>query len=107
MALGKNQDPAKLQDTLRYFDGVNFAERVKCPALVGLGFIDTTAAPSGVFAAFNQLTRPQKEVVAMPAANHRGTNNSQAPFKPREKAWLRLSSRAVTRLPPAQPGPTP
>ena len=32
----------KIMDTARYFDAVNFASRVKCPALVALGLIDTT-----------------------------------------------------------------
>jgi cephalosporin-C deacetylase-like acetyl esterase len=103
LAQANGKDPQKLQETSRYFDGVNFAERVKCPALVGMGLIDTTAAPSGVFAMFNQLGGP-KEIVVMPNANHRGTGNSQAPFHPREKAWLD-ALKAGTPVPP--PGAAP
>jgi cephalosporin-C deacetylase-like acetyl esterase len=90
---------AQLQETSRYFDGVNFAERIKCPCLFGVGLIDTTACPSGVFAAFNQISGP-KEIVVMPNANHRGTGNSQAPFRPRQKAWLEALKTGATVPPP-------
>ena len=54
----------KIMETSRYFDVVNFASRIKCPALVALGLIDTTCPPAGVFAACNQLQGP-KEVLVM------------------------------------------
>ena len=76
---------------------------MKCPALVGVGLIDTTAAPSGVFSAYNQLGGP-KEIVVMPGANHRGTGNSQAAFRPREKAWLD-AIKASSPVPPAGAAP--
>ncbi len=83
---GYGHDKEKLLDTSRYFDGVNFAARIKCPSLIGLGLIDTTAAPSGIFAAINQIQMP-KEVVAMPDANHHGDNKTQAPFTSRSTVW--------------------
>jgi cephalosporin-C deacetylase len=79
-------DPAQVRETSRYFDGVNFAARVKCPALIGLGLIDTTSPPSGVFAAVNQLKGP-KEIVVMPAANHHGDNHTHTEFLQRQSAW--------------------
>jgi cephalosporin-C deacetylase-like acetyl esterase len=36
-------------DASRYFDTVNFAPRIKAPALVAMGFIDTTAPPVGIW----------------------------------------------------------
>ncbi len=79
-------DPKKVRETARYFDGVSFAARVKCPALIGLGLVDVTSPPSGVFAAINQLQGP-KEVVIMPDANHHGDNKTHAPFQKRSAAW--------------------
>ncbi len=73
---------AQLQ-TLGYFDAVNFAARVRCPALIGLGLIDETSPPTGVFAAVNQLRGP-REVVVMPNSNHAGTGGTQAPYLTRE-----------------------
>ena len=86
MANAGSHDPKKVRETARYFDGVNFAARVKCPALVGLGLIDITSPPSGVFAAINQLPGP-KEVVIMPDANHHGDNKTHALFEKRSAAW--------------------
>jgi cephalosporin-C deacetylase len=83
-ATGK--DPQKVLNTSRYFDAVNFAARIKCPILAGLGLIDQTAPPSGVFAALNQIQDP-KEVVVMPDADHTGTGNTHAPFWDRCAAW--------------------
>jgi cephalosporin-C deacetylase-like acetyl esterase len=87
MANARNHDTNKVRETSRYFDGVNFAARVKCPALVGLGLIDTTSPPSGVFAAVNQL-KGSKEIIVMPDANHHGDNNTHAEFIKRENQWL-------------------
>ena len=82
----KGKDEGKALETSKYFDAVNFAARVRCPALVGLGLIDTTSPPSGVFAAFNQL-HGEKEVVVMPFSDHKGRNNTQAPYHARAREW--------------------
>jgi cephalosporin-C deacetylase-like acetyl esterase len=79
-------DPKKVRATARYFDGVNFAARVQCPALIGLGLVDITSPPSGVFAAINQIPG-SKQVVIMPDANHHGDNNTHAPFQKVAAAW--------------------
>jgi cephalosporin-C deacetylase-like acetyl esterase len=55
----------------RYFDAMNFATRIKCPVIVGVGLADTTCPPEGVFAAFNQIRAP-KEIIIMPTADHSG-----------------------------------
>jgi cephalosporin-C deacetylase len=76
----------QILQTSAYFDAVNFAARVKCPALVALGLLDETAPPSGVFAAFNQLQGP-KEACVLPNSDHQGYANSQAPYGVRSAAW--------------------
>jgi cephalosporin-C deacetylase-like acetyl esterase len=80
----EGKDADKVRQTSRYFDTVNFASRVKCPTLVGLGLVDTTCPAVGVFAMANQLGGP-KEVVVMPNAGHNGEHRS---FGAREQAWL-------------------
>src|ERR1022692_3324507 len=40
--------PAAMKTAL-YFDTVNFAPRIKAPVLAGMGFIDTTSPPAGVW----------------------------------------------------------
>lgn len=92
-ATGK--DAGKVLETSRYFDGVNFAARVRCPALVGLGLIDTTSPPSGVFSAINQLRGP-KEIVVMPTAPHRDLNNTHAAYMARANAWRAALLKGVS-----------
>ncbi len=80
----KGKDPAKVKQASRYFDVVNFASKVKCPILVGVGGIDTTCPPTGVYAALNQMTCP-KEVVFMPLYGHQGKHEA---FYGRNGPWM-------------------
>ncbi len=69
------KDQAKLRSTSRYFDAVNFARRIRCPVLVGMGLIDVTCPPDGVFAMYNQISTP-KRLVIMPSAGHMGPHGA-------------------------------
>jgi cephalosporin-C deacetylase-like acetyl esterase len=44
--------------TALYFDTVNFAPRIRAPVMAGMGFIDTTSPPAGVWTALNQVSAP-------------------------------------------------
>jgi cephalosporin-C deacetylase-like acetyl esterase len=82
------KDPAKVHQASRYYDIVNFAPRIRCPVLVGIGLIDEVCPPASIFAAANQITAP-KELILMPRAGHQNEDKSQAPFDERcWKAWL-------------------
>ena len=83
----QGKDEKKVMETSRYFDGVNFATNIRCPALIALGLIDQTSCPAGVFAAFNQIKGP-KEAVVMVNSPHQNKNNSQAPWSRRSQEWL-------------------
>src|SRR5205807_499356 len=67
--LGK--DAAKTLQTSRYFDAMNFAPRIKVPGLIGIGLIDTTCPPEGIYATVNQVKGPKK-VILMPQYGHGG-----------------------------------
>lgn len=58
-------------ETLSYFDGVNFAKRIKAQALFSVGLMDTVCLPSTVFAAYNAVPTP-KEIRVYPFNNHEG-----------------------------------
>lgn len=58
-----------------YFDAMNFATRIKCPALVGLGLVDTVCPPEGIFATCNQI-QSEKKVIIMPQADHGGDHKA-------------------------------
>jgi cephalosporin-C deacetylase len=75
---------AAAQRTSVYFDGINFASRVKCPSLVGFGLLDDTARPAGIFLMTTQLGGPV-EIINMPAADHQ---RKQEPYNTRAKEWL-------------------
>lgn len=77
----------KVIETSKYYDVVNFARRVKVPALVAAGLIDTTCPPAGVMAAFNQMQGP-KELIIMEKSGHQDVNKSQAEYYSRSGAWL-------------------
>ena len=56
-------------DTLAYFDGANFAQRLSAPALFSVALMDTTCPPSNVFAAYNRDPEPN-EMRAYSFNNH-------------------------------------
>jgi cephalosporin-C deacetylase len=93
------KDPVKVRETGRYYDAVNFASRITCPALVAIGLIDETSAPAGVVASFNQMKGP-KELVVMEHSDHHGQHNTQAAYYARSNAWLRRL--ATGAAPPVQ-----
>lgn len=55
--------------TLSYFDALNFADRIRCPVLLGLGLQDNVCPPATIFAVYNRLAGP-KEYRAYPHARH-------------------------------------
>lgn len=82
------KDAKQVHETSRYFDTVNFAARIKCPVLTGLGLIDEVCPPAGVLAAANRIDAP-KEVVILPRSGHQNVSDSQQPFYDRcYGAWL-------------------
>ena len=46
-----------------YFDGANFASRIKCPVRVAVGFSDVTCPPCAVYAAYNEIKVADKAIV--------------------------------------------
>jgi cephalosporin-C deacetylase-like acetyl esterase len=62
-------DNPDVMKTALYFDTVNFASRIKAPVMAGMGFIDTTSPPAGVWTALNQIAGP-KEPLPMIESEH-------------------------------------
>lgn len=63
-------------NTLRYFDGVNFAARARCQALFSVGLMDNICPPSTVFAAYNHFAGP-KEIRVWRYNQHEGGGSYQ------------------------------
>ncbi len=82
------KDPGKVHEASRYYDVANFAPRIQCPVLVGVGLQDETCPPAGIFAAINQIKAP-KEVVILAKAGHQDERNSQGAYMQRcYTIWL-------------------
>ncbi len=76
-------DEAAALRTLAYFDTVNFAGRVRCRALVGIGLDDAVVPPATVYAIANHMV-PRPEIMELPVSH---TDN------PEERHWVRFDSR--------------
>jgi cephalosporin-C deacetylase len=58
-----------MRETLNYFDGINFAPRIRCPMLVYVGLADDVCPPETGYAFYNALTCP-KVIHAYPRCAH-------------------------------------
>ena len=90
---GNEKSNEKVIAACKYYDVVNFARRVKCPALVGIGLIDNTCPPAGTIAMFNQIPGTEKRLVICPLAGHQNKNNSQTPYYQVYGKWTDALSR--------------
>lgn len=55
----KNADPKKIEAS-RYYDGVNFARRIKCPGWFSFGYNDDVVPPTTAYATYNTVTAPKE-----------------------------------------------
>lgn len=84
-----------------YIDVNNFAPDIKSKVLIGVGWIDTVCAPSGIQATFNAIpgkaASGMKELVPMIDSphNHQATPAQQKPYVDRETAWLDAIRKGV------------
>lgn len=81
----------RVAETALYFDTVNFATRITAPTLMGIGFIDTTCPPAGLWTEVNEIPGP-KEVVPMIESDH----NNITPDK--QGAYLQRSEEVLANL---------
>jgi cephalosporin-C deacetylase-like acetyl esterase len=91
---GRPRDARKVAETNGYYDAVNFAPRIKCPVLMGVGLIDQTCPPTGVLTTYNQVPG-KKEIVIMREAGHSSKGNTHAAYVARWTAWLNALKQGV------------
>ena len=85
-------------ETGRYYDAVNFAARIKCPAMISLGLIDESCPPAGVLAAANQI-KGERRVLILPNSNHHGDHGALAAFYSQSEKWLKELAKGSAALP--------
>jgi cephalosporin-C deacetylase-like acetyl esterase len=87
-----DRDAKKVRATVGYYDLVNWAPRIKVPALVSVGLIDETCTPPGIFAACNRMAGPV-EMVILPLSDHQGRGGTQQAYFKRSEEWLRALAK--------------
>jgi cephalosporin-C deacetylase-like acetyl esterase len=92
-------DGAKARTTLSYFDTVNFAARIHCPANVAVGLIDEIARPASVAAIYNAIPGTNKELMIFPLFDH-GASGAAPIWWARLEDW-KAAAQEGKPLPPA------
>ena len=57
-------------ETLRYFDGVNFADRIICPIIVNIGLQDNVCPPETGYVLFGEITSNDKKLYPYEGHGH-------------------------------------
>ena len=80
------EDRARATAFAPYFEGANFAARIRCPVRVLVGFADNAVAPTAVYAVYNRMTVPDRAIVNGIGMGHGCTPAYTDPLH----AWLRI-----------------
>jgi cephalosporin-C deacetylase len=60
----------QVEETLAYFDGLNFADRIACPIIVNLGLQDNVCPPETGYALFHRIAAPDKRLYTYDGQGH-------------------------------------
>ncbi len=90
------QRPEHIEDVmlvLRYFDTLNFAERVTCPTVVGVGLSDNVVPAKTVYPVANYLGGPH-ELIEFPVSH--SDHPEEQLWGQFEQYWLKLAREGVS-----------
>ena len=59
-----------VEETLAYFDGINFADKITCPIIVSVGLQDNVCPPETGYALFNRIVSQDKRLYAYDGHGH-------------------------------------
>ena len=59
-----------VERTLAYFDGINFADRIRCPIIVSVGLQDSTCPPETGYAMFQGISSTDKKIYGYDGHGH-------------------------------------
>lgn len=59
-----------VEETLAYFDGINFADRISCPIIVNIGLQDNVCPPETGYALFNKIRAADKRLYTYDGHGH-------------------------------------
>jgi cephalosporin-C deacetylase len=61
---------AQVEETLAYFDGISFADRISCPIIVNIGLQDNVCPPETGFALFDRIGATDKRLYPYDGHGH-------------------------------------
>ena len=59
-----------VEETVAYFDGINFADKITCPIIVNIGLQDNVCPPETGYALFNQIRATDKQLYTYDGHGH-------------------------------------
>jgi cephalosporin-C deacetylase len=59
-----------VEETLAYFDGINFADKITCPIIVNIGLQDNVCPPETGYALFHKIAAPEKKLYTYDGHGH-------------------------------------
>jgi cephalosporin-C deacetylase len=59
-----------VEETLAYFDGLNFADKITCPIVVNIGLQDNVCPPETGYALFNRISATDKQLYPYDGHGH-------------------------------------
>jgi cephalosporin-C deacetylase len=62
----------EVEDTLGYFDGINFADKIACPIIVNIGLQDNVCPPETGYALFDRIGSADKQLYPYDGQGHDG-----------------------------------
>jgi cephalosporin-C deacetylase len=69
LRLHPDRRPA-VEETLAYFDGINFADKIACPIIVNIGLQDNVCPPETGYALFNKIGAKDKRLCTYDGHGH-------------------------------------
>jgi cephalosporin-C deacetylase len=60
----------QVADTVAYFDGINFADKITCPIIVNIGLQDNVCPPETGYALFNRIRAKDKQLYTYDGHGH-------------------------------------
>jgi cephalosporin-C deacetylase-like acetyl esterase len=93
-----SDNPAVMRTAL-YFDTVNFAPRITAPVMAGMGFIDTTSPPAGVWTVLNQIRGAVEALPMIDSEHDNFTPDKSRPCTTRANQILDQIARGGTYQP--------
>jgi cephalosporin-C deacetylase len=66
------EDRGQVEDTLAYFDGINFADKIACPIIVNIGLQDNVCPPETGYALFDRIGSAVKQIYPYDGHGHDG-----------------------------------